>query len=126
MAGPDDGASPPLSGENVAGARPRTRAEIGSARVEAIIKAAEEAAERMRHEAEWRMRERIAEGTRAAENQGQAAEGGAGEILNAAPAQAGRPRDPPPAPAPRGPEEARAPGRPRTRCRPPRRRRPRS
>lgn len=63
-------------------------ADRTSARVGAIVAAAEEAAERMRADAEDRMRERIAEGDRAADNRLQAAEAEARELLAEARAEA--------------------------------------
>jgi hypothetical protein len=65
-----------------------TRGAIDAGRVSAIVAAAEEAAERIRAEAEWRMHERVAEGARAAENRIRAAEEEADELLDAARRQA--------------------------------------
>ena len=59
-----------------------------SAAVEEILTAAEESADRIRDEAESRMRERIAEGDRAAKNRIEAAEAEALEILANAQAEA--------------------------------------
>ena len=61
-----------------------------SARVADILAAAEDAAERLRTEAETRMRARIAEGDRAAVNRIEAAETEALEVLAAAQEQADR------------------------------------
>ncbi len=61
--------------------RPPREAAAASARVAAIIDAAEAAAERVRLETEARVRERIAEGARAGENRVQAAEEEARDIL---------------------------------------------
>jgi hypothetical protein len=60
--------------------RSRVRAAAAADRVGTILAAAEQAAERVRAETEARMRERIAEGERAAENRVQAAEEEANEI----------------------------------------------
>jgi vacuolar-type H+-ATPase subunit E/Vma4 len=65
-----------------------TRGAIDAGRVSAIVAAAEEAAERIRTEAESRMHERVAEGARAAENRIRAAEEEAEELLDAARRQA--------------------------------------
>jgi nicotinamidase-related amidase len=65
-----------------------TKGAIDAGQVSAIIGAAEEAAERIRAEAEERMRERVAEGARAAENRIRAAEEEADELLDAARRQA--------------------------------------
>ena len=62
--------------------------DVSAARVAAILTAAEEAAERIRADAEARMEARIAEGDRAAVNRVRAAEEEAAEILAAAKAEA--------------------------------------
>src|SRR5258706_2145774 len=61
-------------------------------RVEKIVGAAEETAERLRKEAETRMRERIAEGDRAARNRVEAAEDEAADIVKWAQEEAVRAR----------------------------------
>jgi vacuolar-type H+-ATPase subunit H len=62
--------------------------DVSAARVAAILTAAEEAAERIRLDAEAKMQARIAEGDRAAENRVRAAEEEAKEIIAAARAEA--------------------------------------
>src|ERR671938_1520395 len=62
--------------------------DVSAARVAAILTAAEEAAERIRLDAEAKMQARIAEGDRAAENRVRAAEKEAQEIVAAARAEA--------------------------------------
>src|SRR5947209_7456811 len=72
---------------------PSTSAVAAADRVASIVAAAEAAAERMRSEAEERMRARIAEGDRAADNRVKAAEEEAEEIVRLAQAEATRLRD---------------------------------
>ena len=62
--------------------------DVSAARVAAILTAAEEAAERIRLDAEAKMQARIAEGERAAEHRIRAAEDEAQEIVTAARAEA--------------------------------------
>ena len=71
-------------------ARTMAGSDESAARVEAILTAAEEAAESIRAEAEAKMEARIAEGGRAADNRVRAAEGEALEILANAQAEADR------------------------------------
>jgi hypothetical protein len=80
--------SAPASDDSAPPAGRPTRGAIDAGRVSAIVGAAEEAAERIRAEAEWRMRERVAEGARAAEQRIRAAEEEADELLDAARRQA--------------------------------------
>jgi vacuolar-type H+-ATPase subunit H len=69
------------------------RASSAADRVEGIIGAAEQAAERIRLETEERVRERIAEGERAAQNRIDAAEEEAAEIVRWAQEEAARVRE---------------------------------
>jgi vacuolar-type H+-ATPase subunit H len=73
-------------------ARTMSGSDVSAARVAAILTAAEEAAARIRAEAEERMQARIAEGDRAAVNRVRAAEEEAAEILAAARAEADKVR----------------------------------
>ncbi len=73
--------------------RPPREAATSSARVAAILEAAEVAADRLRADTEARVRDRIAEGTRAADNRVQAAEDEARDILVDARVEAARLRD---------------------------------
>ncbi len=73
--------------------RPPREAAVSSARVAAIIEAAEATADHLRAETEARVRERIAEGTRAADNRVRAAEEESRDILVEARVEAARVRD---------------------------------
>jgi hypothetical protein len=76
-----------MSGSTSTGRR-RAESELSSKRVAAIVGAAEEAATRVRDEAEARASDRIAEGTRAANERVRAAEAEATDILAAAKSEA--------------------------------------
>jgi hypothetical protein len=69
-------------------ARPMSEISIASAKVAAIVEAAERAAEDLRHKTEERARERIAEADRASDLRVEAAEAEAREILDGARRQA--------------------------------------
>jgi hypothetical protein len=84
---PDAGASQGDLDEltaSFAGARPMSEISVASAKVAAIVEAAERAAEDLRLKTEERVRERIAEADRAAELRVEAAEAEARELVDAA------------------------------------------
>jgi hypothetical protein len=84
---------PIVAAEGHSGAPEPSESSTAADRVASILGAAEQTAERMRREAEERMRERIAEADRAAANRVTAAEEEAADILRQAREEAGRLRD---------------------------------
>ncbi len=88
MASPDDGRDPELDALLSGGDHRLSEISVASAKVAAIVEAAERAAEEMRIKTEERVRSRIAEADRAADLRVEAAEAEAREIVDAARAEA--------------------------------------